>query len=192
VAWWLERKLSALAEEACDDYVLAHGHHPGEYAEYLIDIARQISRSGVRVDVTGMAMPGTFLSQRIRRILKGARAQRISRTRLTLLAAACSMTCTVFAVGTLDHARRDSHVQTQQTASAPTSAAQPATKFLLGDIKIEGEVHDRDAVRARILKQWSAREYVDVKELADEVLQGVRVDFQSRGGGISRSSWKSR
>ncbi len=39
-AWWLERRLSGLAEEACDNVVLMHGHgSPREYAEYLIDMA---------------------------------------------------------------------------------------------------------------------------------------------------------
>src|SRR5260370_42206188 len=38
VAWWLERHLSALAEEACDNVALERGHNPREYAEYLIDM----------------------------------------------------------------------------------------------------------------------------------------------------------
>ena len=32
LAWWLERHVSALAEEACDAAVLARGHDPGEYS----------------------------------------------------------------------------------------------------------------------------------------------------------------
>ncbi len=39
LAWWLERKISGLAEEACDVAVLARGYHPREYAEYLLDLA---------------------------------------------------------------------------------------------------------------------------------------------------------
>jgi beta-lactamase regulating signal transducer with metallopeptidase domain len=181
-AWWLERKLSALAEEACDDHVLARGHHPGEYAEYLIDIARLVSRSGARVDITGMAMPGSFLSQRIRRILQGSPVQCISRTRMVFLVVACSITCTMFAAGALDHIRRDSGSHAASEPSESTAAARPATKFVLGDLKIEGQVHDREGIRARVLKQWSDREYSNVKELEDEVLEvGVRADFQDRG-----------
>jgi len=37
VTWWLERRLSALAEQSCDDAVLARGHDPVDYAEYLLE-----------------------------------------------------------------------------------------------------------------------------------------------------------
>ena len=59
-AWWLERHLSALAEEACDNVVLARGYNPRDYSEYLIDMARSVMRSGARLNVVGMAMPGSF------------------------------------------------------------------------------------------------------------------------------------
>jgi hypothetical protein len=63
LAWWLEFKLSALAEEACDAAVLARGHDPFEYSEYLLQIARAMQQTGARVNVMGMAMPGPFLPQ---------------------------------------------------------------------------------------------------------------------------------
>jgi outer membrane protein assembly factor BamA len=65
--------------------------------------------------------------------------------------------------------------------SESTSAAHPATKFVLGEIKIEGDVHDGDGVRERILKARKNREYDDGKELADETASGIREDFQERG-----------
>ena len=43
LAWWLERKLAALAEEACDAAVLAGGHAPHDYARYLIEMARSVN-----------------------------------------------------------------------------------------------------------------------------------------------------
>src|ERR1700722_2494548 len=49
IAWWLERRLSALAEEACDNVVLAQGHSPDKNSEYLIDIARSVAHSGTRL-----------------------------------------------------------------------------------------------------------------------------------------------
>ena len=42
LAWWLERRLSVLAEQTCDDAVLACGHDPHDYSEYLLDTARVI------------------------------------------------------------------------------------------------------------------------------------------------------
>ena len=63
------------------------------------------------------------------------------------------------------------------------AAAQAAPKIIVTDIKFEGEVHDADAVRARILKgieghEWdgSNNEWLDV---IAEV--GVRGDFQNHG-----------
>ena len=44
LAWWLERRLSALSEEACDAAVLARGHDPFAYSEYLLGLARAMRR----------------------------------------------------------------------------------------------------------------------------------------------------
>jgi GWxTD domain-containing protein len=87
VAWWLERRLAALAEQACDDAVLAKGHDPREYSEYLLETARAVSRRA-RVNLAAVFMPGAFLSQRIHRILAGVPAVRLSRTRVTCVVTA--------------------------------------------------------------------------------------------------------
>lgn len=73
--------------------------------------------------------------------------------------------------------------KTSDTA-APTSnrADENKTEYVLGDLKIEGEVHDRDAVRDRILKQWTGQFFGNAKDLLEAVAQrGVRSDLQSRG-----------
>jgi beta-lactamase regulating signal transducer with metallopeptidase domain len=105
LSWWLERKLSVLAEEACDAAVLAHGHTPQDYSEYLLDIARSVSRSGSRLGIVGMAMPGSLLRQRIRQILSSCGAPPISRTRIVVAVAVCATSSALLASGTLDHAR---------------------------------------------------------------------------------------
>jgi beta-lactamase regulating signal transducer with metallopeptidase domain len=65
---------------------------------------------------------------------------------------------------------------------ASNGTGEPKTEYVLGDLKIEGEVHDRDTVRDRILKQWTGQEFDEVKDLVETVAQrGVRSDFQSRG-----------
>jgi beta-lactamase regulating signal transducer with metallopeptidase domain len=102
LAWWLERRLSALAEEACDATVLARGHDPYEYSGYLLELARSVGRTGVRVNVVGMAMPGSSLPQRIRQILERAPAPRLTRARALCLAVACAMVSVVFAAATVD------------------------------------------------------------------------------------------
>ncbi|MGH9576498.1 MAG: M56 family metallopeptidase, partial [Terriglobales bacterium] len=68
LAWWLERKLSDLAEEACDATVLRHGHTAQDYSQYLIDLARSVEGAGARVRVWGSPIDGSRLSGRIRRI----------------------------------------------------------------------------------------------------------------------------
>src|SRR5580698_7197060 len=69
LAWWLERKLSALAEEACDAAVLERGHDPCAYSRYLLELAREVKRAGTRVnvvaDAVAMTMPGSYLPQRV-------------------------------------------------------------------------------------------------------------------------------
>jgi bla regulator protein blaR1 len=101
LAWWLERRLAILAEEACDAAVLAAGHSPQDYSEYLLDLARSVTREGRRVNVVGMAMPGSGLTKRMRQILDGRPAQSISRSRLAVTVALCATSSVVFAGATL-------------------------------------------------------------------------------------------
>jgi len=53
LAWWLERKLAALAEEACDTAVLSGGHSAHDYARYLIEMARSVNQAGGRLQWAG-------------------------------------------------------------------------------------------------------------------------------------------
>jgi hypothetical protein len=128
LAWWLERRIAALAEEACDAVVLAHGHDPRDYSKYLIDMARSVSNTGARIQVWGMAMPGGFLEERIRRILEGGPLPRLSRARLVCACIACAATSAAFATSTLDHQRPagqpDRKVVLAQNPAVPDKAVQ--------------------------------------------------------------------
>ena len=106
MAWWLERRLSGLAEEACDAAVIARGYDPREYSEYLLDLARSVQRAGARIDAVGMAMPGVGLKYRIRRILSGAPIPTISRPRMACTFAVCAAAAAILAAGTLVHAQQ--------------------------------------------------------------------------------------
>ena len=54
--------------------------------------------------------------------------------------------------------------------------------YVLGDLKIEGDVHAPSEVRNRILTAWKDREYDSSQELIDSVVKdGIRGDFQDRG-----------
>ncbi len=110
LAWWLERELSRLAEEACDAAVLARGYEPREYAEYLLTLARSVACAGARVKVLGMAAPGTGLPQRIRKILERVQAQPASRARHACVVLASAASAVTFTVGSLAHAQLASPV----------------------------------------------------------------------------------
>jgi beta-lactamase regulating signal transducer with metallopeptidase domain len=105
LAWWLEGHVSALAEEACDAAVLARGYDPGEYSEYLLDLARSAARVGGRVPTLGAALPGARLPHRIRQILDGRRATSISKLRFACIATVFTIMGVTFAIGTLAHAQ---------------------------------------------------------------------------------------
>jgi TonB family protein len=106
LAWWLERRITALAEEACDAAVIERGHAPRDYSEYLLDVARAVQRAGARVNVTAMAMPGTNLTSRIRRLIAGISASRVSRVRMAGAVFACAISSVMFAAGSLEHVAR--------------------------------------------------------------------------------------
>jgi uncharacterized protein (TIGR03435 family) len=101
LAWWLEQRLGALAEEACDVAVIESGHDPQEYSMCLLEMARAVERAGTRVNVVAMAMPGNYLPSRIRKIVSGVRVPRISRARLACAALACSIPGGLLVAGTL-------------------------------------------------------------------------------------------
>lgn len=180
VAWWLEQTLSGLAEEACDDAVLSRGHNPREYAECLLDLARSVSRSGARLNVVGMAAPGGFLRRRLRKIIEVGPQPRTSGAWMAFVATVCAVACAVVATGTLGHTGPKLLTATQNASQSST--AHPTTAFVLGNLKIEGEIADRDKVQQEVLKQFQGKKYNDVNDLAGSVAEfGVRSYFQQRG-----------
>ncbi len=141
LSWWLEKRIAALAEEACDAAVLAHGHDPRDYSRYLIEMARSVSRRGVRIQVWGMAMAGGSLEGRIRRILEGGPLPQVSRPRLAIAFMACAATSGAFATGALDRQRparqaeRTAPPAQFQSASPNPAPANPARRPLLAQIQ---------------------------------------------------------
>jgi bla regulator protein blaR1 len=107
LSWWLERRLTALAEEACDDAVLRRGLNPADYSAYLLDLARAVQRAGMRLNPVALSMPGSDLPRRIRRIASGAPLSRTSTARMTVAAAVLAICTGTFAAVTLDSAPQD-------------------------------------------------------------------------------------
>jgi hypothetical protein len=201
LAWWLERHLSTLAEESCDSVVLAQGHDPRAYSEYLIDLARSVKKSGVRLNIAGLAMPGSSLARRVQRILESDSVPRISRPRKALVSLACVISCTAIAASTLDRAQSPSSAKQESTQQPEAvTTAQPGAgtgagtgvgsgaragagtaKFILGDVRIDGDVPDPNGIRDRVLNVLKGQEYDNRQELSNEVAERTRADFQERG-----------
>jgi GWxTD domain-containing protein len=121
LAWWLERRLASLAEDACDAAVLAGGHQPAEYCGYLLSLARTVTSAGARVEIVGAAMPGAFLPQRIRRILQAGPESQITRRRLAWAVLICAGVSVAVTAATLVPAqsRAGTTMPSQSAASQP-------------------------------------------------------------------------
>jgi BlaR1 peptidase M56 len=129
LAWWIEGQLSVLAEEACDAAVLARGHDPFEYSEYLMDLARAMQQAGARLNFAGLTMPGASLPRRIRRILEDAPAPRLSHARAACIAVACVAVTTLFTAGAVE----SSHVEPKMPVlaePAPVVAPPPTIEAI--------------------------------------------------------------
>ncbi len=86
LAWWLCARLSALAEQACDEAVLARGHDCGVYASHLLEFARSVKSRGALATVWFPSLYGSTLARRIRRIMSSGVTPAISPIRTTLVA----------------------------------------------------------------------------------------------------------
>jgi hypothetical protein len=106
LAWWLERRLALLAEEACDLAVVASGHDPHEYSEYLLNQARAIQRAGARIAIPGSAMGRGSMAQRIGRLLEPRQAPEISRRKAVMAGAMCTAAVFAFTACQLSRAER--------------------------------------------------------------------------------------
>jgi VWFA-related protein len=56
LAWWLSRKVSGLAELACDAVALECVGDPAGYSRILLDFADRVNRAGSRAALPGLAM----------------------------------------------------------------------------------------------------------------------------------------
>jgi beta-lactamase regulating signal transducer with metallopeptidase domain len=70
LAWWIDRELTRLAEEACDDIALSEMEDRDDYAAALVDIARAVAAGGGVADWRVISMAkGSNLVRRVNRIL---------------------------------------------------------------------------------------------------------------------------
>lgn len=181
LAWWLERRLATLAEEACDAAVIRAGHSPQDYSGYLIEMARALRRQGRRLNVAGMAMPGTGLADRMRHIFEEGLMKRTPRTRVICTMAFCALSSTICAAGVLAP-RTASH-----PAPAAAAAAQPEAVPLQATessprVRVEERVKVV-AVRPHPVKRVEVKPHDDVSSDFSGTWTLVSSTYAGRGRG---------
>jgi beta-lactamase regulating signal transducer with metallopeptidase domain len=68
LAWWLQRTIASLSEQACDAVVISRGHDTDVYSACLLRFARRAAHAGGRIAPMATAMPGAGLRARIERL----------------------------------------------------------------------------------------------------------------------------
>jgi TonB family protein len=99
LAWWLERRLAELAEQACDDAALLETGARESYARALLDMAAAVRTAQGRMNWEAVAMAKPVqVKERIERVLDGNRElPRGLTARRWAVLAACSLPMVYFA-----------------------------------------------------------------------------------------------
>lgn len=100
LAWWLERRLNLLAEEACDQAVLSYGARPADYANWLVQFAHEVASSRRAVRIAGMTMAGTLRQERLGRLFSMPAADGVPVVRTILAGLICCGAFVAIAAGT--------------------------------------------------------------------------------------------
>ena len=91
LAWWLERRIAADAELACDEDAVRATGEKALYAEVLLDMAQAVRRRGGRLAWHGVGVEGNGLfTQRIEHILRGVPDSEVSRPRRISILFGCA------------------------------------------------------------------------------------------------------
>src|ERR1017187_6811249 len=129
LAWWMERRLAFLAEQACDDAALLATGAREPYAEALLDMAAAVKTGHGRMVWEAMAMARTVeVRKRIERILDETRQipRGLTRARWTALLA-CSLPL-LYAASVAKLAPAQAIPATPRAGYAnPSAAAEPQT-----------------------------------------------------------------
>jgi uncharacterized protein (TIGR03435 family) len=87
LAWWLSRKVSDLAELACDAVAVARMGDPAGYSRLLLESASAVNRRGYRVAMPGLAMATrSRIGERVDHVfeLSGGPMRMLARPRVVL------------------------------------------------------------------------------------------------------------
>jgi len=127
LTWWLSRKISDLAELACDAAVLERVDDPAGYSRILLEFADAVSRTGRRVSLPGLTMAaGSGMGRRIDRVfelssdLSAGSLRKLSRPGVLLALMGLPVLCLAATVGF-----GESGASSPRSSAAPVQAQSP-------------------------------------------------------------------
>jgi beta-lactamase regulating signal transducer with metallopeptidase domain len=150
LAWWLQREIARLSEQACDAAVISRGHDSDVYSACLLKFARRVTDAGGRVKPMATAMPGAGLQGRLRMLTRPP-AARPSGSRLACATVACAALVVVCAAA----APTAAPVQNVSSAAPVTWLVQMSEHFeifhdgLPAD-RLNGAIRDAEAAYAQL------------------------------------------
>jgi TonB family protein len=141
LAWWLEARLSVLAEQACDDASLSQVASAEDYAQVLVEMAAAVRRGKGRTGREAMAMArGAEVSVRIERILDENRPVFPAMTqRRWMVLALCAVPVVYLAA-----VARPARVRAEAQAPVPAVASQRVPQQQEPPAKPEAEAQPGD------------------------------------------------
>ena len=167
LAWWLQRKVASLSEQACDAAVIARGHDRDVYSASLLQFARRSAKAGGRIVPMATAMPGPSLRTRLGILARDLPAPP-SRSRVACASLACMAVVVVSAAAIPAAAPQNAPSLGRTQAAWPvvtTEHFEIVHNSLTAD-RVTDAVHDLESAYARL----SAAFKYDVPERVRVVL----------------------
>lgn len=151
LAWWVSRKVSELAEQACDAAALEVVGDPAGYSRVLLQFAGEASAVGYRASLPGLAMADSSgLGTRIDQVfaLSSGKLRRLRRPGVVLALMGMPVMCLAATVGLGESKARQVLLAPQTPAIAtpliaqaqPVRAAKPAVIVAPANSKLEFEI----------------------------------------------------
>jgi BlaR1 peptidase M56 len=190
LAWWLERKLALLAEQACDEACLTSGRERKEYARLLLRMSAAAGRAGGRIywPALGMASRRGATVERIVRVLDEAIVPKRGVGAAAWLAIAIAGAAAVYAAGSIRIERQPplavfEFPRLQSPASPQIAAPQIAAPQMFAQQAPPAQPAQPPAANAPNARNMTVA--VSVRDLQDRYVTGlISSDFQVLEDGV--------
>jgi beta-lactamase regulating signal transducer with metallopeptidase domain len=137
LAWYLSRKVSELAEMACDAAAVERVGNPGTYSQILVDFAGIVNRRGYRASLPGLAMIGrSRLGRRIDNVfaVSTGNPRKLARPALVLGLVGAPILAAAATLGLTEAVRPLHQVQSAVTTKLETVAEVATTSGIVAAI----------------------------------------------------------